>query len=111
MHSKGFLSIHTAKVVRRISNSYEIQFKGYDDDYVPDVIMDQMNENYGTFSGKKIIVPARDIIPANKVQYNKTLQSTTSKEHLKMKGRNTCTSSLEDMTMIGLHINYMARTT
>ena len=31
-----------------------------------------MNENYGTFTGKKIIVPARDIIPVNKVQYNKS---------------------------------------
>ena len=78
-----------------------------DDAYMPDVIVDQMNENYGTFTGKKVVVPARDIIPANKVQYNKSTSKYNIQEHLKVKGRNICTTFLEDMTMIGLSMNYL----
>ena len=73
-NTKGYLSIYPAKIIRRIGNSYEIQLKGYkakeheDDEYIEDVLVDQRNKNYNSFNGSKIVVPGRDIIPANKIK-------------------------------------------
>ena len=70
-HTKGFLSIYPAKIICRIGNSFKIQLKGTMDDFFPDVAEDQLNENSDSFNGSIITVPARDLIPANKVQYNR----------------------------------------
>ena len=70
------------------------------DDFFPDVAEDQLNENTESFNGSIITVPARDLIPANKVQYNRpskyNIQGALEKER-----QSWLSNILEDMTMIG----------
>lgn len=57
-NQKGYLSQYVAIITQKMGNSYEIQLKTNDD------IIDDENDHVNThFSGDRVTVPARDLIP------------------------------------------------
>lgn len=64
----GFVSQYPAKIISRIGNSFRIQLKNNEDRAA-----DLKEQNTSHYSGKTILVPFRDIIPATPA--NRTLKS------------------------------------